>query len=213
MIYETIKRIETEPLEEDGRRMSTESQVNVPKDELRIALDNVEPELVQKEPKIDWLMLAAIAGLMLIGVAFIYSASTQPAIRTAISGSNKSLLGLGLGLAAAVCFVRCETISRFSIIGYWLSIVLLLRGHGFRHIAFRREALDFDLGFFQFQPSEFAKLAFIFMIANFLSRPRKNCAAADFLKGAGDDRVALCYYFKGAGSWFGPGLFSHSAWR
>ena len=28
-----------------------------------------------------------------------------------------------------------------------------------------------DLGFFQFQPSEFAKLAFILAAANFLSRP------------------------------------------
>ena len=33
-------------------------------------------ELNHKEPRIDWLMLAAIGGLMLIGVAFIFSAST-----------------------------------------------------------------------------------------------------------------------------------------
>jgi rod shape determining protein RodA len=131
-----------------------------------------EPELLQKEPKTDWLMLASIAGLMLIGVAFIFSASTATDPNSNFWLKQAIAYGLGTVLAVGVCCVRYETISRFSVVGYWLSIVLL-----FAVMAFGTSRLGakrwIDLGFFQFQPSEFAKLAFIFMQASFLSRPKE----------------------------------------
>jgi rod shape determining protein RodA len=55
---------------------------------------------------------------------------------------------------------------------YWVTIVLLVAvvipGIGSMRFGARRWI---DLGVFQFQPSEFAKLAFILSIAHFLSRP------------------------------------------
>ena len=35
-----------------------------------------EAQPIQKEQRVEWLMLAAVAGLMLVGAAFIFSAST-----------------------------------------------------------------------------------------------------------------------------------------
>lgn len=131
-----------------------------------------EAELVKKEPKVDWLMLASIAGLMLIGVAFIFSASSASDPNSNFWLKQAIAYGLGLLLAAGICCVPYETLSRFAIVGYWLSIVLLLSVmvFGTSRLGAKRWI---DLGFFQFQPSEFAKLAFIFMQASYLSRPKE----------------------------------------
>src|SRR5437868_2773683 len=83
-------------------------------------------ELNQKEAKIDWLLLAAIAGLMLIGVAFVFSASTASDPNSKYWLKQLMAYGLGLVLAAGLCCIRYDTLSRFSIVAYWLSIVLLV---------------------------------------------------------------------------------------
>jgi rod shape determining protein RodA len=130
-----------------------------------------EPELVQKEPKTDWLMLASIGGLMLMGVAFIFSASTASDPNSRFWIKQVVAYALGIVLAFGICCIRYETISRFAIVGYWLSIVLLLSVMLFGTVRLGAKRW-IQLGFFQFQPSEFAKLAFIFMQASFLSRPK-----------------------------------------
>ncbi len=129
-------------------------------------------ELNQKEPKVDWLMLGALAGLMLMGLAFIFSASTSNDPNSNFWVKQLIAYGLGIVLAGVLCCIRYETISRFAVVGYWLAIVLLLSVmvFGTSRLGAKRWI---DLGFFQFQPSEFAKLAFIFMMASFLSRPKE----------------------------------------
>lgn len=131
-----------------------------------------EADLTKKEPKMEWLMLAAITGLMVIGIAFIYSASTASDPNSNFWLKQAIAYGLGIVLAAGLCCFRYESISRFAVVGYWISILLL-----FAVMAFGTSRLGakrwIDLGFFQFQPSEFAKLAFIFMQASFLSRPKE----------------------------------------
>jgi rod shape determining protein RodA len=80
---------------------------------------------------------------------------------------------LGIGAAALVWVVDYHTLARWSVVIYWVMILCLLavlvpfigQTHGW---GARRWI---DLPFFQFQPSEFAKLAFILAGANFLSRP------------------------------------------
>jgi rod shape determining protein RodA len=142
-----------------------------------------EAELTQKEPKSDWLMLASIAGLMLLGIAFIFSASTASDPNSNFWVKQGIAYVLGTLLAAGLCCVRYETLSRFAMVGYWLSIILLLcvMAFGTSRLGAKRWI---DLGFFQFQPSEFAKLAFIFMQASFLSRPKEELRDGRlFLKG------------------------------
>jgi len=124
----------------------------------------------EKQSRIEAPMLFAVAGLMLIGAAFIYSASTASDPRSQLWVKQVIFYLLGGSLAALFCTLDYHSWSRWSLVAYWACVLLLIavlifatrRGGARRWI---------DLGFFQFQPSEFAKLAFIFMQAHFLSRP------------------------------------------
>jgi rod shape determining protein RodA len=132
----------------------------------------------ERHSKVDWMLVAAIAGLMTIGLAFIYSA-------TSVSESSQLLplykqrwfLQLvwycgGLTAAAILCLIDYHILARWSLVAYWATILLLIAvlipGIGAMRFGARRWI---DLGLFQIQPSEFAKLSFIFAQAHFLSRP------------------------------------------
>ena len=136
-----------------------------------------EDDLIERKPRIDKLQLCAVTGLMLLGVAFVYSATMG---RQSDNASLFSQLwfrqiiwyAIGIAAAAAACFVDYHTLARWWVVGYWGSILLLVavliphvgsaRGGAMRWI---------DLGPFQLQPSEVAKLAFILAMSSYLSRP------------------------------------------
>jgi rod shape determining protein RodA len=130
-----------------------------------------DAHLNRREPQVDWPMWLAIFGLMLIGVAFIFSATSA----TAAYESKfylKQILAYGLGLTAAVvfCLFDYHKLARWSLVIYWVTILLLIAvlAMGSKVMGARRWI---DLGVFQFQPSEFAKLSVLLVLANFLSRP------------------------------------------
>ncbi|MBM3833359.1 MAG: rod shape-determining protein RodA [Verrucomicrobia bacterium] len=150
-----------------------------------------EAHLNERESRIEWPLWVAIAGLMLMGSAFIFSAtstnetislwqrfrdSTWESFLTWLipKAYSKQVIayGLGLFLAAAVCLVDYHRLARWSLVIYWFSILLLVLvlfiGVGAKSWGAKRWL---DLGFFNFQPSEFAKLAFLLALANSLSRP------------------------------------------
>ncbi|MEI6074472.1 MAG: FtsW/RodA/SpoVE family cell cycle protein [Verrucomicrobiota bacterium] len=128
---------------------------------------------------LDRLQLAALAGLMFLGAAFVYSATMANDAAGVMPWYDQSWArqivwyALGLGAALAVCVVDYHTLARWSLVAYGASIITLVavlipfigKTHGW---GARRWI---DIGFFQFQPGEFAKLAFILAAANFLSRP------------------------------------------
>jgi len=136
-------------------------------------------ELIEKYHKLDRLQVLALAGLMLIGAAFVCSATTATSFEAAKIWYSQIWFRqiiwyvLGLVAAAAVCVVDYHTLARWSLVAYWAMILCLIavlipfigQTHGW---GARRWI---DVSFFQFQPSEFAKLAFILAAANFLSRP------------------------------------------
>jgi rod shape determining protein RodA len=134
--------------------------------------------LNEKQPPFDRLQLAALALLMCLGAAFVFSATMANP-----SEADKAWFAqmwfhqviwyvLGLAAGAVVCLMDYHVLARWSLVAYWAMILCLVvvliphigsvRGGARRWI---------DLGFFQFQPSEFAKLAFILAGANFMSRP------------------------------------------
>jgi rod shape determining protein RodA len=132
--------------------------------------------LKDNTPRVDRLQIAALLGLMVVGVAFIFSATmvtesaaAQPLVRQ-LWFRQVVWLTVGLGAGLALCAVDYHTLARWAGPAYWLNIALLfavlflgtVRGGARRW---------FDLSFFSLQPSEFAKLAFILALANFLSRP------------------------------------------
>jgi rod shape determining protein RodA len=134
--------------------------------------------LNDRQTAIQWPMIMAALALMIIGAAFIYSATSnndmfrqlawyrQPAFK------QVAFYLLGLVLAAGVCLVSYRRLARWSLVIYWVTIVLLVAvlipQIGTRVFGARRWI---ELGFFNLQPSECAKLACILVQAHFLSRP------------------------------------------
>ncbi|HEY2330125.1 MAG TPA: FtsW/RodA/SpoVE family cell cycle protein [Verrucomicrobiae bacterium] len=127
----------------------------------------------------DRLQIAALAGLMLIGVAFVFSATMVNDFELEKSWFAQVWFrqvvwyAVGSGVAVALCVVDYHTLARWSFVAYWatiLCLVAVLIPHiGTTHGWGARRWID--LPFFQFQPSEFAKIAFVLAGANFLSRP------------------------------------------
>ncbi len=129
-----------------------------------VARENVSPN----RPS-GWVLplLGAVVGLMIFGLAFVHSSTLGDSGTT-----TKQLIWFGVGLAGAVglCLVDYHILARWAWVVYWAAILLLLLVFvvGVERNGARRWI---DLGPFQFQPSEFAKLAVLFALAQFLSRP------------------------------------------
>jgi rod shape determining protein RodA len=130
----------------------------------------------RRESGIEWSLWIAVLGLMVVGTAFIFSTTgTQELARNAAWYDWTAMRQvfayiLGLGVVFALNLVDYGRLARWALVAYWLSIVLLVGVYVFgisRHGARRW----LDLGPIQFQPSELAKLTFLFAMANFLSRP------------------------------------------
>jgi rod shape determining protein RodA len=153
----------------------------------------VNPSINERGTKLDRLQLVALVVLMFIGTMFVYSATMVNPLETQKAWFAQTWFhqviwyALGIGVGAALCLVDYHTIARWSLVIYWgmiLCLVAVLIPHiGVIHGGARRWI---DLPFFQFQPSEFAKLAFILAAANFLSRPPDELKQpAVFWKGIG----------------------------
>lgn len=150
-----------------------------------------EPHLNQREPRLEWPMWSSIVALMLIGLAFIYSATSVydsvGLIQRLQENSwteffrwlvgqfyfkQAAAYGLGVTVAVLFCLVDYHKLARWSLVVYWCTILflvaVLIEGIGIKLYGARRWI---DLGFINFQPSEFAKLAVVLSLANFLSRP------------------------------------------
>lgn len=127
--------------------------------------------------RIDKVLLAGLLGLMVLGAFFIYSATLAheandiPWYRERWIMQSFFCLA-GLFVAFLICLVDYHSLARWAFVGYWgmilLLVLVLIPGIGVMRFGARRW---FDLGIWQLQPSEFAKLAFIFAQAHFLSRP------------------------------------------
>jgi rod shape determining protein RodA len=153
----------------------------------------VDPSINERGGKPDRLQLVALVGLMCLGTAFVFSATMVNESAAALPWFKQTWVhqivwyALGLGAGAAICLLDYHTLARWSYVGYWamiLCLVAVLIPHiGSIHNGARRW---FDFPIFQFQPSEFSKLAFILAAANFLSRPPDELKLpVNFWKGIG----------------------------
>jgi rod shape determining protein RodA len=137
-----------------------------------------EPIISERQARIDRLQLAGVCALMLVGVLFVYSATmlTEAAGLAPLYSQLwfRQIVWYVVGAIGgiALCMIDYRALARWSFVIYWLTILLLILvlipGIGSVHFNARRW---FDLKFFQLQPSEFAKLAFILAQGHFLSRP------------------------------------------
>lgn len=132
----------------------------------------------ERQPNLDWVMIVVLSGLMVIGGLFVYSATVAVESSTLAPWYRQRYVlqiawyALGVGAAVVVCLVDYRILARYSLVIYWFFILtlvaVLVPGIGSIRYGARRWI---DLGLFQVQPSEFAKLAFIFVQAHYLSRP------------------------------------------
>ena len=135
-----------------------------------------ETDLNDREARIDRVQLVALFGLMVLGAAFVYSATMVSESARLAPWYNQSWFRqivwyvFGTGVAVAVCCVDYHTLARWSMIAYWVAVLMLVVVLFFGTVRFGARRW-FDLGFFSLQPSELAKLAFILAMAHFLSRP------------------------------------------
>jgi rod shape determining protein RodA len=127
-----------------------------------------EPELIERKSDHDWALAVSVIGLMIIGTAFIFSATeSQPSMQHTYL-HQMLWYALGLAAAAGACYFEYGSLARWSAIFYWTSIVLLLAVYaiGTAHHGGKRWV-------FGLQPSEFAKIGFILWLAHYLSRPKE----------------------------------------
>ncbi len=125
------------------------------------------------EGHFDWWLLGGAAGLLALGLLAMLSASS--AVADADYGNplhfvTRQLVGVGMGVVAGtiVCFMPWRVLKSVVPLGYWGTIVLLVLvftplGHGAKG-AHRWV----DVGMINMQPSEYAKVALILMLARFL---------------------------------------------
>jgi rod shape determining protein RodA len=135
--------------------------------------------LNERQPVVDWLLLGAVGLLLVIGLAFIYSATLgSEALRSLPFYQQHHFkqavwCALGAALAIGACAVPYPRLLRFALVGYWgcilLLILVLIPGIGTSHGWGAMRWID--LGPVQIQPSEFAKLGLIMALAHYLSRP------------------------------------------
>ncbi len=133
-----------------------------------------EAHLNKRKKDWDWPLLLGTGALGLIGVLFIFSATAEESLAQPLYKQPFFLqiiwLLAGTGAAAAACLVDYGKVARWSRVAYWgamaslaavLAVGKVVQG-GRRWIS---------LGVIRIQPSEFAKIAFLFLMADFLSRP------------------------------------------
>src|SRR5437899_2472874 len=153
-----------------------------------------DPIFSEPRGNVDRLQVAGVACLMIVGVLFVYSSTMISDAANALPLYNqlwfRQVIWYGLGLAGAMvlCLVDYRMLSRWSLVIYgfciFLLIIVLIPGIGSTHGWGSRRWID--IGPYQGQPSEFAKLAFILAQASFLSRPPEELASpATFLKSIG----------------------------
>lgn len=139
-----------------------------------------DPRLNEKKSNFDWPLHGATLGLMLIGTAFIFSATARHGAPVAWYHEDyvRQIIwyAFGLGAAVAFCTVEYTRIARFAAVYYWASIVVLLAlfAIGTMHHGGKRWI---NLAGFSLQPSEFAKIAFILWLGTYLSRPQEELRA------------------------------------
>ena len=110
----------------------------------------VDPSINERGGKLDRLQLVALAGLMFIGAAFVFSATMVNESAVALPWFKQTWVhqivwyALGLGAGAALCLVDYHTLARWSFVALLGGDFLSGRrfGSAYRHDAAGRAALD-----------------------------------------------------------------------
>ena len=119
---------------------------------------------------LDWTLLVAVLALAVIGVFFIHSASYQLRLSTGIRFSQRQMIWLGAGLALHFLLASADyrklLYLAYPLLGLVVGMLVLIILTGEVRFGARRWL---QLGSYNIQPSEFAKLVLILVLARYLS--------------------------------------------
>ncbi|MFH0831087.1 MAG: rod shape-determining protein RodA [Parcubacteria group bacterium] len=120
----------------------------------------------------DWLSIGLVTILVAVGFSFVYSASLS------LGTQRDLLLRQGIAVAAGLVLLIAATRVDYHIFKQWarsfyVVALVLLVAVLFLGTEVRGTQAWFDLGFFNFQPSEFAKLVVIVVLAKYFSDNRE----------------------------------------
>jgi len=121
---------------------------------------------MHEKKRIDWALVISLMVLMAVGLASLFS--SDPHIAT------KQIIWIVIALAVAVFLYMVDLRSFFGhrgfVLGIYLVVIILLLITLFIAPTIKGNRAWFVIGSFQFQPSEFAKVALILVLAYFFSK-------------------------------------------
>src|SRR3954471_19940667 len=91
-----------------------------------------ESILSESRPRVEKMQLVALLALMAVGTLFVYSATMASDSASAQPFYDQTWFrqivwyALGIGAAAALCYVDYRTIARWSLVIYCVTILLLI---------------------------------------------------------------------------------------
>lgn len=120
--------------------------------------------------KLNWVLLSATILLTLLGLLVLYSSSIKAQSLASEIDASRQVLYVIVGVVFLLLLARSDyrLLRQYSSPLYITMLVLLLAVKFFGRTAFGATRW-ITLGFFQFQPTEFAKLALIIVLARFFA--------------------------------------------
>ncbi|MCS6771117.1 MAG: rod shape-determining protein RodA [Kiritimatiellae bacterium] len=127
--------------------------------------------------RMEWLALAAAAALAVIGILFIYSASYRQDDMQVTAMTLRQLVWvvLGMGVMLALAAADYRRVAAVAPVLYGASLLLLALVLGFGRTMYGATRWLNVFGIY-LQPSEFAKIASILLLARYLAEPGRNFA-------------------------------------
>ncbi|MDR2581891.1 MAG: rod shape-determining protein RodA [Fibromonadaceae bacterium] len=123
--------------------------------------------------KIDWLFMTSLFALIGIGIALVYSATSNTDLIWYKTDWFKQVIHFAVGslIAVVIVFMPATFWKNIAWIAYFVAIVALVFVAGSGHIS-KGAGRWIDIAGFRFQPSEFSKIAYLLASSLWLSKNR-----------------------------------------